>query len=224
MDIPVRSTEGGTSIENMGRLILKTIGNLVVKAATSPVELLSNMIETDPEKLKDVRIGMFDRIPGDDGMESLDLIASIMDEKPKLRVGFIYAMDKDVYVDSLSYLLAVESFREKNDSTAVRDQDPLPDSVLEAILRSEMAGTDVFQDSSLQNLCTLYAGAGNLAAKYDSIRLEQTDFISDFLQDNKNLPSDRFSFNYEVPDSMRHGKTHAILHVTSNYSIQQMNR
>jgi hypothetical protein len=81
--------------------------------------------------------GMFDRMPDDEGMESLELIARILDEKPKLRVTFLYAMDREAFIDSLSYITSVKAFREKEDSLALRDLDPLPDSLLEVFLREE---------------------------------------------------------------------------------------
>jgi len=213
LDIPVRISDKETSIENLWKIILRTIGNLFVKAATSPVDMLSSLYDADPEKLKEIKVGMFDRIPGDDGLESLDLIAKILYERPKLRVGFIYAMDKEVFTDTLSYIKAVESFREKEKDEALSNLDPLPDSLLEAFLRNELSGSEVPENTSLENLFTHYTKMNNLAAQYDSTRLEQTDFINDYLRENKSVPPDRISFSYEVPDSMGFSRTHALLHV-----------
>lgn len=214
LSIPVRSSDEGITIENLGRMILKTVVNLMVKAATSPVDILSELYNTDPGKLKEFKVGMFERMPGEDGLESLDLVARILDEKPRLRVVFIYAMDQEKYTDSLSYITAVESFREQAEIEAAESKlDPLPDSLLEAFLRDELSGSEVPQNSSLQDLCKQYATPMDLAAKYDSTRLEQTDFIGDYLRENKSIPPDRFSFDHEVPDSLPLGRTHALLHV-----------
>lgn len=213
LDIPVESSGEETSIKNLGKLILKTIGNLFVKAATAPVELLSNLFNADPEKLKEIKLGMFDTRPGEDGLESLDLIAQILKEKPKLRVNLIHDLDREKYYDSLSYLIAVESFIQKQKETEYKNLNPVPDSLLEKFLYKEMSGKEIPENSSLKNLYSKYSANIDLAAKYDSLRTQQLDFISDYLVDNKGVPSNRVGYSFEVPDSLQTSANNTLFHI-----------
>jgi hypothetical protein len=68
-------------------------------------------------------------------------------------------------------------------------------------------------DAGLKDLCVQYNGAPDLAGSYDSIRLEQRDFIGDYLQESKSLPSDRFTFGCELPDTLPSSRYNALMHV-----------
>jgi hypothetical protein len=122
-------------------------------------------------------------------------------------------MDKAAFVDSMSYILAREAFRESMDSLELRDQDPLPDSLLMAFLLGELSDSEVEAGAGLKDLCAQYSAPMDVPGKYDSIQFTQMDFIGDFLRENKNLSPGRFDFSSEVPDSLPSSRYDAVLHV-----------
>ncbi|MEN8157114.1 MAG: DUF748 domain-containing protein [Bacteroidota bacterium] len=218
LSVPVEVAGEETSIENLGRLILKTIGQLFVKAATSPVDLLSSQFDIDPEKLKEVEFSMFKRMPGEKGMESLDLLAGILNDKPGLRIEMFYAMDREEFTDSLAYLLSVESYMEQHKELLHLFGGSVPDSTLEAYLLNELVDTgltegEALRDTSLDVLCDRFAAPLDLGAKYDSTRLEHADFVTDYLQAHKGVPASQFNFRYDLPDSLGYRPSHALFHV-----------
>jgi hypothetical protein len=205
-DIPFEKSGEEAGISNLGRLIAKTIGNLFLKAATSPAELLSSLYGTNPNKLKGIQIGLFDEMPVDAELETLDLLAEILDDKPGIDVQFYHYLNKNTFFDSLSYIQAVDAWHKKHETAKVLQKQQISDSTLKVFLLKKLSPEQIENNTSLTELCLLFADSSELMAAYDSTRTLQIKNVSDYLIHHKQVPESRFRFSTNIADSLFHEK------------------
>ena len=77
-----------------GTLVFKTIGNLILKAVTSPFSFLGSMMGMDGEALKftEFEVGSADILPHE--REKLDQIVKMMTKRPKISLAFTPTYDE----------------------------------------------------------------------------------------------------------------------------------
>ncbi len=100
---PVESKGKEVKVRNLGKIILKIIGNLFVKAAVSPFKLLSSSYKVDPAALQEIRLDLMEPSPDEKNLKSVDIIADILNKKPALNIDLFYCADHSKAVDSLAY-------------------------------------------------------------------------------------------------------------------------
>jgi hypothetical protein len=210
LNIPVTTKGEETRISNLGKLIFRTIGNLIVKAATSPVNLLAGMYNVDPEKLRVVKIGMFENMPGEEDMEALDLLADILKDKPKLNLELAYNIDSEKYFDSLASQLAIKEYMKATGNYAETTAAEVSDSIIISFMTKKLAEKQISADTSMADLCIEYIGKELLTSRFDSTKQKHIDFIYDYMLSNKLLSQDRISIYQESPDSIPVNRTHGI--------------
>ncbi|MBN2273734.1 MAG: DUF748 domain-containing protein [Bacteroidales bacterium] len=199
---PVRMKGDEVKIINLGRIIFRTIGNLFIKAAVSPFELLSGLYNVEPGSLQEICMSLTDSIPDEVNLKSVDILADILDKKPQLKVGFIYCINREKAADSLAYLLAVNDYV-KTTRRSWSGRESIPDSILIQHLRSKPFAANLPENTTLSHLCRNYAGADKLNAGLDSLRIGQTGFMANYLKLERNIRSERFSIIGTTPDSIR---------------------
>ena len=201
MNIPVKSEGEKTSIGNLGKIIFRTIGNLIVKAATSPVDILAEMYGVDPGKINEMKIGLLENMPEKEEMATLDLVADILNDKPQLKAELAYQLDRAIFYDTLAMLTSLNDFK-KNENYSGKS---VPDSLLINYLNRQLnpAGTAVLRD-----LCKLYAGQVFLDQQLDSTISKHTDFVRDYLHSYKSLPESRFAVIMPGSDVFNTGESY----------------
>lgn len=187
LDIPVEKVEEKTSIANLGKTILKIFGNLIVKAATSPIDFLANLFGADPESLQELEIGIFDHLLSQESKEKLDLIAKILIDKPKLAVELKYGIDEESYFASLATQLTIGEYLETVSSRQNSYGDHIPDSVLVSYLSKKSDGEAFDPKEDISMLCLNYIGSELLSARLDSTKQEHYRIVHDYLVSNKML-------------------------------------
>ena len=189
-------------VKNLGRIILKVIGNLFVKAAVSPFNLLSSSYKIDPAALREIRLGLIDPSPDEKNLKSVDILADILNKKPALNIDFYYCANNSKLIDSLAYNMTLENYIYEN---KVSDQGSknIPDSTLIRYLLSKSSSASSAANPEIKVLCRNYIGNEILEAKLDSIKTLQVNFIKNYLTHDKEIPTDRFRIISVAPDTIK---------------------
>jgi hypothetical protein len=199
---PIESKGDEVKIRNLGKIIFRIIGNLFIKAAVAPFNALAGSYKVDPAALQEIRLELMETAPNEENMKSVDVIADILTNKPGLNIDFYYVIDRIKASDSLAYILSVEDFKNfsKNNSVAVRN---VPDSILLKYLLNKPSSAQLQNNPQLSLLCRQYIGQAKLMAEIDSLRNNQTAFISNYLGHDKALPAGRFRVTPVAPDTIK---------------------
>jgi hypothetical protein len=198
---PVKMTGDEVKIKNLARIIFRVIGNLFIKAAVSPYNLLAGLYEADPESLKMIELGLTEMFTDEKKLKTVDIIADILNDKPRLDVDFIYCINQAKAADSLAYILTVEDYMNKNTAAeAYRRQ--ISDSTLIRYLLNKPYAASLPANSGLDILCRNYIGSDNLKVRLDSLRSYQTGIIKNYLSVDRTIPSERFRVIGATPDSL----------------------
>ncbi len=200
---PVKVKGEEVKIVNLGRIIFKVIGNLFVKAAVSPFNLLSGLVDTDPASLQVISLGLTGAAPDAKDLNSVDMITDILTNRPQLNVQFIYCIDSLKAADSLAYILSVRDYRISTGNMP-DSRNAVPDSTLTKFLQGKsqvdtLSGTG----AGLKALCRNYIGSLRLKSGLDSLKTSQLKFLNDYLVTDKQILQGRFSIIRTTPDSIK---------------------
>lgn len=198
---PVKMKGEEVKIINLGRIIFRVIGNLFVKAAVSPLNLLSGLYNTDPASLREIRLDLSGSSPDAKNMKSIDVIADVLNKKPQLNVDFIYCLDRSGASDTLAYITVLNEFM-KNEGKQADTRNGIPDSTLVRFLTEKMNAGTFSASSDIKSLCTSYVGKERLYAGLDSLKNSQVSFLSGYLSREMGIPVERFRVITETPDSL----------------------
>lgn len=198
---PVRMKGEEVRIVNLGKIIFRIIGNLFVKAAVSPINLLSGLIQSDPASFQSVRLNLTEFQPDEKAIRSLDAIAGILDKKPMLKADFIYCINRGRAADTLAGIMAR---KELMNSGTLREKDirNIADSSLFRYLRNKLTLPDGTDSLPLAALSRLYFGEDVLSSSLDSLRAGHAGYLKKYLATERNIPAERFSIIEITPDSL----------------------
>ena len=199
---PVESKGDDVKVRNLGKIILKVIGNLFVKAAVSPINLLSASYKVDPAALQDIHLRLLEPSPDEKNLKSVDIIADILNKKPGLNVDFYYCIDRQDAADSLAYLMTREDFIKNNMNSGVQVKN-VEDSTLIKYIINRMSPESGSPDHDIKTLCRSFIGNTKLETSLDSLRNIQSNFMTSYLSQDKEIPSDRFRIIRIAPDTIK---------------------
>ena len=199
---PVESKGKEVKVRNLGKMILKIIGNLFVKAAVSPFNLLSSSYKVDPSALQEIRLGLLDPAPDEKNLKSIDIISDILNKKPGLNIDIYYCADRSRAVDSLAYMMTMEDYMKNNQNTGANLKN-VADSTIIKYLLSKTPSLASQSDHGLKNLCRNFIGTVKVEAKLDSIKALQINFIANYLSHDKVIPAERFKIIPLAPDTIK---------------------
>jgi hypothetical protein len=212
LNIPVENKDEQTNIGNVGKLILQTFGNLIVKAATSPVDFLANLYGVNPNKINKVKIGIFENTLEEDEMEKLDIIAKILEDKPKLNCEFQYNINRNKYFDSLATKLTLNEFRETKKSNQTNKNSQSSDSLFRSFVIKKL-DIDEASNSDIHDLCIKYIGQETLLTRIDSTKKVHFDLIKDYILTHKSIEPNKIKVISETTDSLPSNYENAIFKV-----------
>jgi len=198
LKIPVESRGESISIRNLGKIIFTTLGNLIVKAAASPVDFLADLYGVNPEKVNVIKLGMFDKSLNEDDFETLDIIAKILQDKPKLLLELNYGVNKNLYYDSLATSLAFGQFQESYSENIRRTPKHQQDSLFYAYLLSKLEISQ--SDKNSKELSKEFIGNQILVSQLDSTSKVHQKLIRDYLLIQKSIPEQRLKFLQGISD------------------------
>lgn len=199
---PVESKGDDVKVRNLGKIIFRIIGKLFVKAAVSPVNLLSASYKVDPATLQDIHLSLLEPAPDEKNLKSVDIIADILNKKPGLNVDFYYCIDHHEAVDSLAYLMTRDDYIKNNINSGTETKN-VEDSTLIKYLINRMQDASKSTDQNIKTLCLSYIGDEKIETKLDSLKTIQSDFLTNYLTHDKEIPADRFKIIQIAPDTIR---------------------
>jgi hypothetical protein len=202
LNAPVESKGKEVKVRNLGKMILKIIGNLFIKAAVSPFNLLSSSYNVNPATLQEIRLGLLETAPDEKNLKSVDIISDILNKKPALNIDIYYCADHTRTVDSLAYLMTVEDYL-KNNQNADSNLKNVADSTVIKYLLNKTPSLASQSDQGLKSLCRNYIGTDKIEAKLDSIKALQINFIANYLSHDKVIPAERFKIIPLAPDTIK---------------------
>jgi hypothetical protein len=199
---PVESKGDIVKVKNLGKIIFKIIGNLFIKAASSPFNALAGPFKADPEALKEIRLELTAASPDVKNMKSVDVIADILGQKPGLNVDFYYCINRDKASDSLACLLSRRDYISYSRSIGnpVRS---VADSILARYLLAKPSMSVQKADQPLTALCRAYIGEARLNSVLDSLKTLQSNFMSGYLSKDKQIDTVRFKIIAAEPDTIK---------------------
>lgn len=192
MNVPVEMRGEDVKIRNIGKIVFKTIGNLFVKAATSPYNILAGSYSIDPGELKEVNLDLFNTEISGNGLKSLDVLADILSKKPGINVVFYHCANRQMAGDSLAYIIASDNYKAATNSNIVSD----------SLLVSFIANQNSVPVADLKIMCRNYIGEENISQQLDSIKNWQIGFLTRYLGEEKALDNNRFKIYAETPDTI----------------------
>jgi hypothetical protein len=119
-----------------GTLVWKTLGNLVVKAVTSPFKFLGSMLGMDGDELEYVAFEVAKTNITPPEREKLDKLAKMMLKRPKIELEVVGAYDKKQDTLGLQKQKLIALVLQKSDAKNLKDQEnALTAEVLEDIVQ-----------------------------------------------------------------------------------------
>ncbi len=199
---PVESRGKEVKVRNLGKIIIKIIGNLFIKAAVSPFNMLSSSYNVDPATLQEVRLGLLDPAPDEKNLKSIDIISDILNKKPALNIDIYYCSDHTRAVDSLAYIMTMDDYLKNNQNTGINLKN-VADSTLITYILNKLSSQTLTSNQDLKYLCRNYIGTEKIEAKLDSIKTLQINFIANYLSHDKVIPAERFKIIPVAPDTIK---------------------
>jgi len=203
---PVEMKGEDVKVGNIRKIVFHAIGNLFVKAAVSPVNMIADLFKVDPEKLKEIHLLLTDPAPDEQNSKTIDVLADILDKKPGLNLDLIYCNNPEKASDSLAHLLALEDYK-RSAGMSGDNSGPVTDSLLSKYLLGKMLSDSTLANAGLKLLCRKYEGGENLKMKLDSIKNSQISFLQSYLSRDKSIPEVRFRIIAEMPDSIKYDES-----------------
>jgi hypothetical protein len=113
LDIPVEGNLNDPTYK-LGKVIWKILGNLVVKAATAPYNLLSKAFGASEEELKLIRFNYLQKSFDKQQMKGLDLISESLASKPGLKVALVQVASRENEKEALALFLTKKDYYLEN--------------------------------------------------------------------------------------------------------------
>lgn len=221
IDIPVEGDMKDPEFK-LGKVIWQVVKNILSKAITSPYRLLANQIGVDEESLKQVNFNLLSLRLQKSQEKKLDNLAKVIAAKEGLNVEFKRITKK--YSEVERYAVNESKFRYlyKN------EEPPEPEEVSRVVIE-EIQGLDLmdslfiqFVDSKIQEIdrtlpiqkkCMIYVGEERAIAKTDRVGAIRSKAITDYLIEEKQVPTDRIRFTVLPEDSLIINRSSTIYHV-----------
>lgn len=92
LDVPVRGDLNNPEVD-VWQIVWTTIKKLIFNTTENPVKSLAKMVDADPKDLESISFVYPDTIPGEQQEKQLDLILTIENQKPGLKIDMQYAVD-----------------------------------------------------------------------------------------------------------------------------------
>ena len=116
---PVEMEGENVKVGNIRKIVFHAIGTLFVKAAVSPVKMIGDLFKVDPEKIKEIHLLLTDPSPDKKNMETVDILADILNKKPALNLDIVYCINNLKTTDTLAYMLALEDYARSTGTTGI---------------------------------------------------------------------------------------------------------
>lgn len=190
-DLPVSGNPSDPEFK-LGRLIWKTLANLMIKTAASPFRALSSLAGTNPESLEKLPFSFAQDSLDQTQRDVLTKLATIMKKKPELVLGLIQSTDPEKEKKRIAVNLTKAEFTARQtsgqDSTKVdvpevKDDDPN----LLSFIRQTVPAVDSL---GIETACLKRLDPGRIETRFQEILTQRNQAITKFLTLNQGIPAE----------------------------------
>lgn len=108
-DIPVKGDLNNPEF-SYKKIIFKTIGNLIVKVAVSPIRFLANSFGLNPDQMESIAIEPLQKEITAEQYSLMNDLAEIYKKKPEMSLSLTQYLDQEEAIEELKLYLAKESY------------------------------------------------------------------------------------------------------------------
>lgn len=227
LDIPVKGNLDSPEF-SYKKIIFKTIVNLMVKVAVSPIRFLAGAMGLNPDKMESLPISALQTNITAEQYSQMNDLAEIYKNKPEMKINLIQWVDKEDAFKDLALYLAKKDFTQStklgqetaatdDEITAVNSKDPLFVNYIDsAIVRKGLAIKDysfkeklnvLYPDSVVDQTLTQIMNQRNLLfqeylVKNCSIPMQNLMIKNATEEDSKDLSGkDRYKIEMEIAET-----------------------
>ena len=189
IDLPVSGNPSDPEFK-LGKLIWKTLANLMIKTAASPFRALSSLAGTNPESLEKLPFSFAQDTLNQAQRDVLAKLATIMKKKPELVLELIQSTDPEKEKARIANELTKAEFAARQlsgqDSAKVavpevRDDDPN----LLSFIRETVPAMDSL---GIETACLKRLDSGRIETHFQKIVEQRNQLITEFLTQNQGIP------------------------------------
>jgi len=122
LDVPVEGNLKDPQV-SVGKIVWNTFKNLIVKAASAPVKLLSGLLGVDPRQIESIDYQFLDTAFTETKQRQLDLLLELEQKKPELEVELVYFNDPMLEGNEIAIAEAGRIFAEKRNKNYQESQE-----------------------------------------------------------------------------------------------------
>jgi len=188
-DLPISGNPSEPQFK-LGKLIWKTLANLMIKTAASPFRALSSLAGTNPESLEKLPFSFAQDSLDQPQREALIKLTTILKKKPELIVNFTQTTDPE----SEKTQIAVQLTKTEYLATLTTDANvPKPkaieitnnDANLLAFIRKTVPAVDSL---GIEKACEKMIDANRIETRFQEILKQRNQLVNEFLTTNQGIP------------------------------------
>jgi len=180
LEIPVRGDLNDPEV-SVGKIIWNTFKNLIVRAASAPVNLLAGLVDGDPKEFEEITFSYTDTIPSEKQFRKLDKLLEMESKKEGLKIELIHFVDPELQKEAIVLSeLGNQYFKDTN-------KDYLDDEKgFESYLRAKVENDSISTKDAAFQLITPQS-ADSLATIYNETLLKNTINYLKIAKDSTNI-------------------------------------
>jgi hypothetical protein len=190
-DMPVSGNPSEPQFK-LGKLIWKTLANLMIKTAASPFKALAGIAGTNPESLEKLPFAFAQDSLDQKQRDDLTKLATILKKKPDLMVTFTQSTDSE----NEKKQLAIELTKADYLASLATDPNALKTSTADlksddinllAFIRKIVPSVDSL---GIEAACIKRTEANRIETRFQEILSQRNKAIANFLVQNQGIPAD----------------------------------
>ncbi len=182
---------------SIGKIIWKTLGNIVSKAAASPGKSMGTTFGGDTSSFKPLQFDYLETTFDKKQKKELDLIELVLDKKEKLKVRLVHYPGNEKTAAKLALQKALLEYYAENTGKEIdklNSQDSLnsQNNLNTEGFRVFIVGFGVSDSDQLDELCLAHYGKNSFTAEVNAINQKREEILSDYMLKTKAIKRDRF--------------------------------
>lgn len=190
-DMPVSGNPSEPEFK-LGKLIWKTLANLMIKTAASPFNALAGLAGTNPESLEKLPFSYAQDSLDQKQRDDLTRLATILKKKPELVVNFTQSTDPEKEKVQIAVELTKLEF------AATQNADPAVQKINASEIKNDDTGLLAFIRKSIPALdslgieaaCAKRIDSNRVDTRFQEIINQRNKLLSDFLTQNQGIPAE----------------------------------
>jgi len=190
----------------LGRVILKVITNVLVKAATSPYRLMANLVGGEEEDFKSVNFDPVSYELVNQQQRKLRYVANMLEKKPELRVKLVRSPSNERVRQTIALAEAKKEYwfsqglASQDSSWLMQSNLDANDSLFVQFLESSLPAIDTVTEDNLYESCQMMIDETRLDSVEEELWSRRQEAITAFLEE-KGVDSSDWKFEIQDTES-----------------------